>query len=160
MRRPSRRAASASLAAASGNGVTWVTMGTRAANARNFLARQIGDGAHGALAPQQLIGHRRDSAHADAAKHKRATFAQGFEGEGNEPTHGREDDSRVDGHRCRSIGIERRCAAQRHGESLRLPIARMGSQVRALPRPPGCLGLAREQALASFVRLWHYSSRA
>ena len=70
-RSPARRCSSASFASLEARSVsTLVRTGTRGASARNSSrvgARQVGDRAQHALAPEQLVRERRDVAHVDAA---------------------------------------------------------------------------------------------
>ncbi len=55
------------------------------------LAREIGDGAHHALPPQQRVRHRRDLGHVDAAEHQRAALDERGQRQRHERSHGGED---------------------------------------------------------------------
>src|SRR5215471_28441 len=59
-------------------------------------AREVCDGPEDALAPEDLVGERRDLGHVDARAHDRAALADGAQRGGNELAGRREDDRRVE----------------------------------------------------------------
>ena len=106
-RRPPRRSAARGAGrraprppARAGTSVTAVRTGTRGASAQELLAvapGEVGHRADRALAPQQLVGERRDVAHVDAARRRRSRPARrARRASGHERAVGGEDDRRVE----------------------------------------------------------------
>ena len=124
--RPARSFVSAASASSSWNTSTCVCTGCRATCSSSSVAvaaREVGDRAHAALAPEQLVRERRDVAHVDAGADDGAALGERASAAGTSAPDRREDDRRVQLLGRRPVGAARPFGAELARERLRLVVA-------------------------------------